>query len=148
MRNCRFRVPYLAVIACALWTAYAAALSKYYHPSLEEETASSDAIAVGTVVGVQPLSEDPADPEGWTAFIYRFRVTETLRGTISNEITLRAENDSGGYRMQNGETHLLFLRREKEAYTVDPCGNSVELPRGRTTLKKLKTLLSREKHGA
>jgi hypothetical protein len=116
-------------------------LATYYYPSLEDEVTSAYAIVVGNVIRVDPLREDLADPDGWTAFTYTFRVTQQLRGSVPLEIVLRAENDSGGYRMDENETHLLFLEKRDEFYHVSPCGNSTKLPKGYPILERLKTML-------
>ena len=117
--------------------------SKYYYPTLDEEITTSDAIVIGTVTKVKPLREDPSDPEGWTAFIYTFNVTELLRGKVPTELKLRAENDSGGYRMNLDEEHLLFLHKHKEYYYVDSCGKSTELPKGNKLLDQLGSILNK-----
>ena len=115
--------------------------SKYYYPSLEEEMVSANAVVVGTITNVEALSEDPSDPGGWTAFIYKVKINECLLGNVSNELLMRAENDSGGYRVNLGETHLLFLKKREGIYSADPCGNSIQLPEGNTVLDRIRELL-------
>src|SRR5678815_4315060 len=113
-------------------------LKTYYHPSLEEEVKISAAIVVVTVEDVRTLSEDPSDPDGWTSFIYKVRVKEKILGHAPTEIILRAQNDSGGYRMSKGESHLLFLKRDREQFSADVCGNSTILPKGSQVLEDLR----------
>jgi hypothetical protein len=116
-------------------------LDTYYRPSLEQEIKTADAIVVGAVVHVQRLNEEKTDPEGWTSFIYTVRVKKTLRGDTPPEIALSASNDSGGYRMSVGETHLLFLARRGAYFAVDPCGNSRDLHKDRTIVHRVMSVL-------
>jgi hypothetical protein len=109
-------------------------LDRHYRPSLEQEITTADAIVVGTVVRVQRLNEDKTDPDGWTSFIYTVRVKKILRGNTPTDIALRASNDSGGYRMSAGETHLLFLSRRGTYFTVDSCGNSRDVHKDQTVV--------------
>jgi hypothetical protein len=121
--------------------------ARYYHPSLEQETKDSAAIVVARVVHAQPLADDKADPEGWTAFNYTLQVTEVLKGAVPSNITLRVANDSGGYRMQDDEVHLLFLFKGSEGLKVDACGNSVEMPKGRETMRRVQAIVGHQVTG-
>ena len=120
-------------------------LDTYYRPSLEQEVKIADAIVVGTVVRVQRLNEDKTDPEGWTSFVYTVRVMQILRGHTPTDIALSASNDSGGYRMSTGQTHLLFLSRQGTYFTVDACGNSRDLRKDRTVVHRVKLVLQSKK---
>jgi hypothetical protein len=138
----------LALVAATVFASGAQALcldprnlDRYYRPSLEQEVKTADAIVVGTVVHVQRLKEDKTDPEGWTSFIYAVRVKKSLRGNTPTDIALSASNDSGGYRMSAGETHLLFLSRRGTYFTVDPCGNSRDLHKDRTAVHRVTSVL-------
>lgn len=117
-------------------------LTRYYRPSLEDETKAASAIVIGTVSSVQPLNEDPSDPGGWTAFIYTVRVAKHLKGQTPDSFHLRVENDSGGYRMERGESHLLFLAKEGSDTSVDACGNSTQLPKGSEVVDRVRALLA------
>ena len=55
------------------------------------------------------LNDDKTDPDGWTSFMYSVRVKKIISGHTSTNILLNASNDSGGYRMSAGESHLLIL---------------------------------------
>jgi hypothetical protein len=110
---------------------------------LEEEIAAAQAIVVGEVIAAEPLAEDASDPAGWTAFRYTVRVRRQLGGVVPASITIKAENDSGGYRMNAGETHLLFLKKNDASYSVDPCGNSTALPQGAAVVERVEQLLSK-----
>jgi hypothetical protein len=121
-------------------------LSTYYYPTLEQEVNTSDAIVVGTVVHERGLNEDKTDPKGWTSFIYKVRVTQVLRGHTPTDVVLKASNDTGGYRMSTGQTHLLFLSRRGTFFTVDPCGNSKDLRKGETVIERVKSLLQSKQH--
>jgi hypothetical protein len=120
--------------------------TKYYYPSLEEETRASAAIVVARLVHTEPVSEDKSDPEGWTAFIYILQVAEVLKGKVPRNFILRVENDSGGYRMQDGEIHLLFLSKGDAGLSVDPCGNSAEMPKGEETVKRVRAIIITQQH--
>ena len=117
-------------------------LTKYYYPTLEQEMESTEAVIVGTVEKVVGLTEDESDPEGYTAFLYTVRVTETIHGKIPAEVILRADNDSGAYRVEEGESHLFFLKMKGEYFSADPCGNSAEMPRAAAVIDELKAILS------
>lgn len=121
-------------------------LTTYYYPSLEDEVKSSNAIVVATVTDVQAFSEDPSDPGGWTSFVYTVRVDETLLGRTPSELILRAQNDSGGYRMSARERHLLFLKRIGDQFSADVCGNSTALPEGDQVLSLLRAQLEKARH--
>jgi hypothetical protein len=82
-----------------------------FHVPLEDELAGSVAVIVGEPVNVRTLSEDPSDPGGWTAMVYRVGVSKVLRGHIGNEIDIRDENDSGRFGFGVGEKYLLFVSR-------------------------------------
>lgn len=118
----------------------------YYYPSLEDEVKTSNAIVVATVMSVETLSEDPSDPDGWTSFIYKVRIKEVLSGNVPREIVLRAQNDSGGYRMEAGEEHLPFLTLSGDHFKANACGNSTTLPKGSQTLERLRALLVEPRH--
>ena len=122
--------------------------SKYFQPTLEQELASANAIVVGTVLSAKGLNEDKTDPGGWTSFIYTFEVSQLLLGNVPMSIELSATNDSGGYRMSVGETHLLFLSKRDTRLSVNPCGNSTALPKGQAVFEQLQSLLRARPHAA
>lgn len=113
-----------------------------YHIPLRYEVAASQAIVIGKVTHVRNVQADPNDPEGITSYVYTVRRLQELKGKVPEYLTLRAENDSGGYRMNAGETDLLFLTRAEGWFTVDACGNSTELPKGADTVSEVRRLLS------
>ncbi len=118
-------------------------IDEYYHPTLAQELQSSDAIVIGTIVDTEYLSEDYGDPGGWTAFLYTVRVTEVILGEVAAVITLRAENDSGSYRVEFDTSHIFFLKFRGEYYSTDPCGNSSEMPDGVAVVDEAKALLGK-----
>ena len=117
-------------------------LTRYYHPSLEQETKGAFAIVIGTVSSVQGLSEDSTDPDGWTSLIYTVQITESLKGHMPGPVVLKVENDSSTYRMEQGETHLLFLTKTGSEVSVDSCGNSAQLPAGNPVVERVRSLLA------
>lgn len=122
------------------------ALTRYYHPGLEEEAKRSVAIVVGQVVQTTTLQEDASDPEGWTAFIYTIEVTQVLKGKLPARFSLRVPNDSGGYRMQDGESYLLFLTEGPKSLSVDPCGNSREMSNAQDAIDRVRAILAAQAH--
>jgi len=120
--------------------------TSYHYPSLEEEATGSAAIVVVRVVRTEPLGDNSSDPEGWSAFNYTLQVIQVFKGEVSRSFGLRVENDSGGYRMWDGETHLLFLANGGVGLRVDPCGNSTEMPQGAGIVKRLRAILQSQQH--
>ena len=102
-------------------------LDKYYKPTIAEEIHSSDIIVVGTVKKVNSLSENSNDPDGWTAFLYTVEISEAFKGQVGGTITIRAENDSGGYRPRTGTRHIYFLKKRGKDFIADPRGNTIEI---------------------
>lgn len=117
-------------------------LTRYYTPSVEEETIAAAAIVVAKVVKVLGRSEDPADQAGFTSYLYTLQVSESLKGRAGRVLVLKISNDSGSYRMSGGETHLLFLRRSGDEFSVDSCGNSSEITKGRAIAERVKSVLA------
>jgi len=115
-----------------------------YHIPLKYEVGASPAIIIGKVARVQYVQADPSDPDGITSYVYTVRRLQELKGSIPMYLTLRAENDSGGYRMNEGETALLFLTRAKGGFTVDACGNSTELPKGASVVSEVRRLQAQQ----
>ena len=115
-------------------------LSGYRIP-LKNEVNASPAIIIGRVTDVRDVQADPSDPNGITSYIYTVHRLQELKGSVPEYLTLRAENDSGGYRMNAGETNLLFLTQAKGVLTVDVCGNSTELSEGASVVSEVRRLL-------
>lgn len=97
------------------------------HPTPQEEFRSSVAVVVGRVSSHKSLTEDPSDPHGTTATLYRVKVLRYFKGTAGRSIQLRSENTSSRFPMVAGEDYLLFLNKDGEAYFVDGCGNSTDM---------------------
>ena len=119
-------------------------LSGYQIP-LNYEVGASPVIIIGKVARVQYVQADPSDPNGITSSVYTVRRLQELKGSSPRYLTLRAENDSGGYRMSAGETDLLFLTQAKGGFTVDACGNSTELPKGASVVFEVRRLLAKQR---
>ncbi len=98
-----------------------------YRLPLATEVQVSDSIVVGEVLAKHPLPE-PADPDAAPASMIDIRVEKILKGGAGRIVSVFVEEDSGGYRMDIRERHLLFLKRSRAGiFTVDSCGNSVAL---------------------
>ena len=130
-------------VAMAVCFDPATGLSGYRIP-LDVKTRRSPAIVIGRVTSERALREDASDPDDTTGYIYTFSVIRQLKGNVPPLITLRAQNDSGGYRMSVGEQHLLFLQKPVRYFEADNCGNASELPRGNAIVRKVETLLARK----
>jgi hypothetical protein len=113
-----------------------------YHIPLKYEVEASPAIIIGRVASVRYVQADPSNPNGITSYVYTIRRLQELKGSVPEYLTLHAENDSGGYRMNAGETNLLFLTQAKDGLTVDVCGNSTELPKGASVVSDVRRLLA------
>lgn len=112
-----------------------------YHIPLKYEVGASAAIIIGKVSRVRSVQADPSDPDGITSYVYTVRRLQELKGSVPKYLTLRAENDSGGYRMNAGETDLLFLTRARGGFSVDVCGNSTELSKSASVVSEVRRLL-------
>jgi hypothetical protein len=152
MRVFRYMVGCSALLLCSV-AALAACLdpkdpSKYYYPSLAVEVQRSAAIVIGTIENSRGLTEDPADPEGITTYIYSVRIKRLLAGFAPSLFQMSVENNSGGYRMEVGETHLLFLTKHGQYFDADPCGKSAQLPMGNATLADTERYLRNHGHAS
>jgi len=86
--------------------------------------------------------DDPAD---LTAFVYTLHATQVLRGTISQTFRVYEGNDSGRatFGWKNGRSYLLFLFpsfENRNAWSLDGCGNSGPLGAASATLKEIRAL--------
>jgi hypothetical protein len=115
--------------------------STYYFPTVRDEVLASNAIVIGTVSKVLPLKADLSDPNAVMAFAYTVKVSKRYKGTVPEFITLRAENDSGGFIMETGLTYILFLTKLSRYFSVDACGHSQELPKSNALLKQVQAEL-------
>lgn len=113
-------------------------LSSYRYPTLQEEANEALAIVVGTVVMTQGVAE-AADQEGVDEYIYTIEVKESLKGHLPKRFDVRVSNTSGGYRMIDGETHLLFVDRLWGELGIDPCGNSAQLKDAGAAVERLRS---------
>ena len=116
-----------------------------YQVPLESEVRSSDAIILGKVTGVRELHEDPTDGDDVSALVYTVRVSRLLSGHAPTLITLRVLNDSGAYRMDLGERHVLLLSKEGGRFVVNACGNSSQLPEGQSLVASAARILAKSR---
>lgn len=119
-----------------------------YRIPLASEVGSADAIAVSRVLSEQALSEDPADPEGVTAYDVTVKVITRLKGNVPDVLILRNENTSARYLMSVGEEHIVFVSRDKRHAWVDSCGNSSLMPAGRQMVARIQAHMSNSKSHA
>ena len=82
-------------------------------------------VAVVKVLVVSERSEpDPDAPEFVGGTIYKVKIQESFRGTLQGAVEIFSENSSGRFPMDSGRSYLLFLYRDGERLSADPCGNS------------------------
>ncbi|MDB5932769.1 MAG: hypothetical protein JWQ01_113 [Massilia sp.] len=140
----------LLALASNLGTAGAACLDPKtfmsgYKVPLDSEVGTAEAIVIGRVLSEQGLKEDPADPNGYTAYNVTIRVLARLKGSLSNVIVIRNENTSSRYPMSVGEEHILFVSRDGRELWVDSCGNSAAMPGGEELVKQIQAHMRKQK---
>ena len=116
--------------------------SGYVRP-LRDEVAAADWIVVGRIVS-QTARPDPAapdDPDAIGRYVFRVELERELKGAPPRVIEIESPADSGGYRVEVGETHLLFLASAPRP-SVDACGNSGVLAHSRDALRATERLLA------
>lgn len=116
-----------------------------YTVPLEREVRQADAIVVGRVLSERALQDDPADPDGVTAYDLSVRVLASLKGRLPRVIVVRNENTSARYAMSVGEEHLLFVSRADGKLWVDSCGNSAPMPAGEKLVREVRMQLEKLK---
>lgn len=119
-----------------------------YRIPLASEVVSADAIVVGRVLSERALTEDPADPEGVTAYDVTVKVVTRLKGDVPDRLILRNENTSARYPMSVGEEHILFVSRDRRQPWVDRCGNSSPMPAGRPVVARIQAQMRNAKSHA
>lgn len=113
--------------------------SGYVRP-LPDEVAAADWIVVGRIVS-QATRPDSDDPDAIGGYVFRVELERALKGAPPRVIEIESPADSGGYRVEVGETHLLFLASAPRP-TVDACGNSGVLAQSLDTLQATKRRLA------
>lgn len=116
-----------------------------YKEPLALEVRAADGIVIGRVLSARGLSEDPDDPDGFTAYKLTVRVLTNLKGNLPKVIVIRNENTSSRYPMSIGEEHLLFVSKDSQELRVNSCGNSSAMPEGRQLVKQIQAELQRLK---
>jgi hypothetical protein len=105
---------------------YSAGLAAVCFPdqdySVAAEYGKSVVVVVGTVTGKQRLPEPNAESPDST--LYHLKVSDALKGTPSNRISVWSENRSGRFPMVVGRSYLLFLYDDGTHMVVNNCGNS------------------------
>lgn len=116
-----------------------------YKVPLASEVRAANGIVIGRVLSEKGLSEDPTDPDGYTAYDVTVRIISRLKGNLPNVIVIRNENTSARYPMSMGEEHLLLVSRDGKELRVNSCGNSSAMPEGRRLVKPIRVELQRLK---
>jgi hypothetical protein len=106
-----------------------------YKIPLNEEIRFADAIIVGRILAQHGLKEDPAAPDDYTAYNVTIKVLRSLKGSLTNVISVRNENTSARYPMSVGEEHILIVSRNSKTLWINSCGNSASA-RGSGQLEK------------
>lgn len=89
-------------------------------PSVATETKASDVVVVGTVRYARPSSSTKGIP----GTNYRIAIEETLKGSVSGSLLLRADNTPNSWPLVEGKEYLLFVKSAESGFTFDACGNS------------------------
>jgi hypothetical protein len=116
-----------------------------YKVPLGLEVRTAEGIVIGRVLSERGLQEDPADPDGITAYNTTIGVLSSLKGDWPNVIVIRNENTSSRYPMSVGEEHVLFVSRIGSELFVDSCGNSAAMPDGTQLVNRIQTELQQLK---
>lgn len=116
-----------------------------YKIPVASEVSTADAIVIGRVLSEQGAREDPADPEGTTAYNVKFKVMTRLKGSLPGTVVIRNENTSARYPMAVGEDHLLFVSRDGQQLWVNGCGNSSPMPEGEKLVAQIRAQLQGSK---
>lgn len=134
-------IPRLSEAVCF----YPGTLKSGYIVPLAKEVQSTPIILIGTVVKTRALA-DPNDSQSYAYQVYTVRVSEILKGSSPGLVVLFTSNDSGGFKMNVGETDLLFLRKRGNFYEVDGCGNSGDLGKFGANAERIRSLLTEVRH--
>lgn len=89
--------------------------------------------ATAQVRAARNVQDDPDDPAGLSATLYRLAVRERLRGTPPRGLKPRSGNTSSRFPMERGPRDLLFVQTARDGmhYVLDACGRSDALPLAR-----------------
>lgn len=131
----------LCLAALIATAAHAACLNG--QPALADEFAQST-VVVARVQSARNVQDDPDDPAGISATLYRLAVHERLRGTPPRGLELRSDNTSSRFPMERGPRYLLFIQTAQGgAHYVDACGHSGALPQASGALAQARELASK-----
>lgn len=126
------------LLCIAAPAAHAACLSG--RPALADEFAQST-VVVAQVRTARNVQDDPDDPAGISATLYRLAVRERLRGTPPRGLELRSDNTSSRFPMERGPRYLLFVQTARDGtHYVDACGHSGALPQAGEALTQARQL--------
>lgn len=89
-------------------------------PSVAKETKTSDVVVVGTVRYARPSTS----AKGIPGTNYRIAIEETLKGSVSGSLLLRADSTPNSWPLVEGKEYLLFVKSTDSGFTIDACGNS------------------------
>jgi len=92
--------------------------------SVQDEAKGSAAVITGILEKERILSEDKADPDGVTAFLYTVKVVSHLKGVMRNFVNIRSENTSSRFPLDAKVEYILFLKQNGNDFVIDSCGNS------------------------
>jgi hypothetical protein len=91
-------------------------------PKACNELFKSDLVLVGRVESEQTIDEEDGMIGGW---IYRVRVSRSLRGSAGATAYVYTENASARLPLTVGKKYVLFAGRNEEGrFEIDSCGNS------------------------
>ena len=114
------------------------------YPTIEQEFKTSEFVFIGEVRSTQKVH--PGSDDFFDGINYVVKVSERLRGTPGNTVTLFSENSSGRFPMQIGAKYLVFTSLQAgtfakaPVYTVSYCGHSGTLHSRPKTLSAIRHL--------
>ena len=109
-----------ALAALIVMPACAHCFSSDYGVSAERERAE----AVAAVFVAEGRFVKAANDEVDDTVRYSVEVLDQWKGNLPPRIVVASENNSGRFPMEIGQTYVVFLQRDGEAWSVDNCGNS------------------------
>jgi hypothetical protein len=112
----------LALLLAALAADPVQAVCPVPAPKACNEFFKSDAVLIGRVESERAIDEEGDFVAGW---LYRVRVSRSLRGTPASSVEIFTENASARLRLSVGKDYILFASRgDAGRFDVDSCGSS------------------------
>jgi hypothetical protein len=128
-----------ATIIATIYVTPVSAVCLLQDYSVSSEFSRSDLVALGIVLSEASVT-DAQGPDGIGGTTYRIGIEHIFRGQTTETVLLFSENSSGRFRMQVGRKYILFVSAEKGTYSVDNCGNSIDVEHGGVVIDSVRKL--------